>query len=164
MSVTYTASSAEFSLCRTYRYWLHRRWSDGPNDLWCALNPSTADAELDDPSVRRMVGFSRRDGAGGLYLWNAYALRATDPAALWSHRDPVGETNDEVLRALARHARRVIVAWGANAEHARALLVWRALAGMAHGRVYCLGRTKSGAPRHPLYVRRDTPLEPWSPA
>jgi hypothetical protein len=129
------------------------------------LNPSTADAEQDDPTIRRCVGFSRSWGAGALVVVNLFALRSTDPAALLTHPEPVGADNDEHLRDVAldawRDGGRLVCAWGAHlAAPPRALEVHERVRDMDP---LCLGTTKSGAPRHPLYVKATTVPTPWRP-
>lgn len=151
----------------TYRYRLGRRWSeDGPLDVWVMLNPSTADAEQDDPTIRRCKGFSALWGAGGIVVVNLFALRSTDPAALARHPDPIGPANDDNIAQVAARAQedggRVIAAWGAHPMAGpRARIVHRVIS--EHATVFCLGGTKAGAPRHPLYVRSSTALTAWTP-
>lgn len=146
-----------------YRYRLGRNWGDGPTDVWIMLNPSTADATRDDPTIRRCIGFSKRWGAGGLVVVNLYALRSTDPAALLTHPDPVGPDNDETLVMAGAHAEltggRAIAAWGTHPATAHRAVAAYALAGP----LWCLGTTRSGAPRHPLYVPAVTQPVPWTP-
>lgn len=156
---------ADVSACGTYRYTLERQWGMGPPLCFIMLNPSTADASLDDPTIRRCMGFARREGAGGIWVANLYALRSTSPALLGVHPDPVGPENDRaigdvlLMGALGHHP--VIAAWGAwqtrdgRADH----IVERAADFGADLR--CLGTTKDGHPRHPLYVRADQPLVPF---
>jgi len=162
-----------------YRYVLNRRWNDGPVMPWIGLNPSTADADADDPTIRRMCGFARREGCGGICVLNLYALRAADPSALrdaeWrGDLDHVGPENDNWLAGLGELAKiawacedegavvPAVAAWGAHPlAAARVPRVLELLAGIP---VACLGVTASGAPRHPLYVRADTPLIPWRQA
>lgn len=164
-------TSATLSRCGTYRYTLLRRWADGPCLRWVMLNPSTADAAVDDPTIRRVVRFSRDAGYSAAVVANLYALRSTDPAALGQHKAPVGPENDGTLRALVRAAGAdgwrhditpvIVAAWGATAPAAR---VAEVLAGpLADIRLRCLGTTKTGQPRHPLYVRADRPLIPFDP-
>jgi hypothetical protein len=124
------------------------------------LNPSTADAERDDPTIRRCIGFSQAWGFGSAEIVNLFALRATDPGVLRVHADPVGpETDDHILSAAAR-AEVVIAAWGAfgfatsRAEHVLSLL--------SNKRLHCLGRTRSGAPRHPLYLPKGARRRPFA--
>ncbi len=154
---------ADISPDGRYRYWLTRIWDlDRPRACWIALNPSTADASVDDPTIRRCMGFSRRWGAGGIYVVNLFALRATDPRELRLPGDPVGPDNDAYLKDAARAGFLCFVAaWGASAIAAArvepVLAIFR-----EHGRLLqCLGQTKDGAPRHPLYVRADTALVPF---
>jgi hypothetical protein len=159
-------SWADLSDCGTYRYRLGRRWAEGPVDVWIMLNPSTADATVDDRTIGRCMEFSRRWGAGALVVGNLFALRATDPTELVRHPDPIGPDNDEHLTALAAWAHllggRVIAGWGAHPMAAeRARIVHRRIRQQTD--LLTLGTTKAGAPRHPLYVKGDTPLTRWAP-
>lgn len=152
---------AVISDCGLYRYALHRWWGDGDRLGFIMLNPSTADDTVDDPTIRRCIGFARSLGFDGLRVFNLYAFRATKPADLWRADEPTGgDRNDDLLRELLRQAKHqpVIAAWGANARPDRVwtLLGWR---GAEHLRA--LGVTKDGAPRHPLYLRADATPEPW---
>lgn len=156
-----------------YRWWLERDWSQpgterGAIDLlaFVMLNPSTADGEVDDATIRRCVGFAKREGAWRMDVFNLFALRSTDPAALLTHPDPIGIANDELLRSVSQYGGhfKTVVAWGAHKmvtpERVTILTESAAAAGTT---LWCLGTTKSGAPRHPLYVKADTPLVPWEP-
>jgi len=161
----YPVSEAVISEDGLYRYVLSRRWADGPVMCWICLNPSTADHRQDDPSIRRMKGFARREGCGGICVLNLYALRAADPAALrdaeWrGDLDPVGPDNDKWLAIDPGSADGpVVAAWGAHPmAAARVPRVLELLRGVP---LTCLGVTASGAPRHPLYVRAGAPLIPW---
>ena len=140
-----------------YRYSLTRSWSqvELTRVLWVMLNPSTADAELDDPTIRRCIGFSKTWGFDSLEVVNLFAMRATNPAELRMCPDPVGSLNDLHIAAAVACADLVVAAWGAHplaTERAKAVLPLL-------GEPVCLGRTKSGAPRHPLYVRADAEPE-----
>jgi hypothetical protein len=145
---------AAFSRDGRYRYRLWRRWDRSrPAIAFCMLNPSTADARRNDPTIRRCMGFARDWGYGGIEVVNIFALRATDPRDLRSARDPVGPRNDAfMLRAAGRSP--VVIAWGVHGAlrdrgaEALGLLAPRT-------RLLALGRTRSGAPRHPLYLRHD---------
>ncbi|WP_434577625.1 DUF1643 domain-containing protein [Pseudomonas sp. Z1-6] len=155
--------TAIISECGTYRYQLTRpgdMHADKGTALFLMLNPSTADATLDDPTIRRCRAFASTWGCNGITVANLYALRATNPADLWKAFDPVGPENDWYLRHLAREHTDVVCAWGANAQPERAEIVTRLLLG-AGARLWCLGTTKDGHPRHPLYVRGDHPLVRW---
>lgn len=122
------------------------------------LNPSTADAEIDDPTIRRCMGFARRQGHAGIVVGNLYGLRATDPADLWRFCDPRGPNNMDALKRIGEEALAagtiVVAAWGGGIHSRHPGLP-------TMPRLYCLGKTKQGYPRHPLYVRSDQPLEPW---
>jgi hypothetical protein len=105
---------ADLSPCGTYRYLLGRRIGGGDRvGLWVMLNPSTADANEDDATIRRCIGFARREGCGLLEVVNLFAYRATDPAALRLADDPVGPANDHFISKAVERAALVVVAWGA---------------------------------------------------
>jgi hypothetical protein len=143
-----------------YRYELRRAWDPlAPTVLWVMLNPSTADDRQDDPTIRRVVGFSRAWGFGTVVVVNLFAYRATDPHALLQADAPVGPANDDTLRLWAPRAAEVIAAWGLVPKRLR----WRIpQARAALGRTMtCLGTTKEGDPRHPLYVPTTRLLEAW---
>lgn len=157
------ARTAVLSDDERYRYLLTRTWAPALPVLgWVALNPSKADHLVDDPSVARMISFSQAFGYGGLILGNVFGLRSTDPAALVGHPYPIGPDNDEHLLA-AMAGLDVVCAWGASVP-----VYWRhrptAVAELLrqHGaRLHHLGLTKDHHPRHPLYLRADTPLTRW---
>lgn len=154
---------AIISPCGQYRYALTRPSIRPPGKgaaLFCMLNPSTADATVDDPTIRRCRGFADAWDCNGIAVVNLYALRSTDPKGLNGHPDPVGPENDHYLREFAREFKDVVCAWGANANPGRALQVANIFRS-AGARLWCLGTTKDGAPRHPLYVRGDQPLIEW---
>jgi hypothetical protein len=150
---------------RTYRYLLTRIWNPARRPaVFVMLNPSTADALEDDPTIRRCTAFARRERAGGLVVVNLFALRSTDPRALLRHPDPVGPVNDAFVRQAVAGAGTVIVAWGASGvQHDRAQTVTAMLARLK-APVRCLGTTATGQPRHPLYLLKDTVLEPYEAA
>lgn len=146
-----------------YRWWLSRRWAPGPYVLFIGFNPSTADAEKDDPTIRREVQFAKDWGFSAMAKVNLFAWRSTDPAALRSKdvRDPIGRWNEHWISFLGLKTDTVVAAWGGLvAPH------WltqangvRAMFGR-HG-LYCLGRTKDGHPRHPLYLPKAQGLETY---
>ena len=149
--------TAAFSDCGLYRYSLTRRWADGPRALFVMLNPSTADATADDPTIRRCISFARREGCGAIEVVNCYALRSTSPAALrMSAIDIVGPHNRQAVEAALQYAARVICAWGAHPVESSPVPAL-----LAEADRWCLGVTADGSPRHPLYVRADAPLLRW---
>jgi hypothetical protein len=157
--------SARISQCGAFRYWLGRRWGDLDGLTFVMLNPSTADALQDDPTIRRCIGFARREGFDAVNVYNLNAYRATRPAALATCADPVGPDNDAYLSLVLTEQRRrghpVVAAWGAHARPERVAAVLDLVPGVDWR---CLGLTQHGHPRHPLYVRGDQPLVTFTPA
>lgn len=152
---------ALISPCGLYRYWLLRRWADGPLLLFIMLNPSKADAAIDDTTIRRCTTFALAHGYGGFYVVNLYAFRATLPADLKRAGYPVGPDADEHIHRLLVRCRDVCVAWGADAAGlARPAEVLRML--RAAGRdPLCLGVTRGGHPLHPSRLPSDRRLQPF---
>lgn len=151
-------SGADFSPCRNYRYALWRRWEhNAPYVMFVGLNPSTANEHEDDPTIRRCKRFAADWGYGAIYMANLFALRATDPKDMLAHNDPIGSDNDSTLIALARGAGAIVCAWGALGNHLERDERIKAL--LSPYDLKCLGTTKQGQPRHPLYIRADKPLE-----
>lgn len=159
------AQGATFDPSEQYRYCLWRRWDASAQTVtFVMLNPSTADGERDDPTIRRCIGFAQTWGYGTLYVVNLFAYRATHPRDLFRAADPVGPDNDRHLRATVQHTDRLIVAWGNRGtwggQH-RAFLAMLAAVGRSPD---CLGLTQQGQPRHPLYQRRTCRPQPFTPA
>ena len=159
--------SAIISPCGRYRYTLQRDGIPGATTgtvVFCMLNPSTADASIDDPTIRRCRGFTERWGCAGLMVVNLYGLRATDPRELQrvSRADAIGPENDDWLGKVAIVARVGVCAWGAGAAPDRVAEVVRIFR-IAGANMYCLGVTKDGHPRHPLYMPGNSRPMPWAP-
>ena len=146
-------NSAVISPCGRYRYLLTRRWAIGPTCLFAMLNPSTADAEVNDPTVLRCIHFAKREGCGGLEIVNQYGYRSSEPRMLARAEDPVGPENDaHILAAADRRPLLTVAAWGASAPKGltpRAAEVL-AMLGRAGAQVMCLGQNADGSPRHPM--------------
>lgn len=158
--------AAKFSPSGAFRYWLDRRWDTSlPMCCWIMLNPSTANAIEDDPTVRRCQGYARTWGYGGLTVVNLFALCATDPAGLRvgaTVADPVGPRNDEHILMLARIAKLTVCAWGVHGAYlGRGEAVRHLLAGIP---LHVLGLTAGGHPKHPLYLKRELQPQLWLPA
>lgn len=158
-------SGAMISECGNYRYHLWRVWDDErPILCFVMLNPSTANATEDDPTIRRCLGFAKRDGYGGISVRNLFALRATDPRQLVRVPDPVGPENQKHLLACRNVSllTRLVAAWGK-------LPGGKALKSLAQNSInivrmnypYCLGTNGDGSPKHPLYLANDTPMTEW---
>ena len=157
---TFERRAAHISDDGLYRYSLFRQWGDGPSATWIMLNPSTADHQNDDPTIRRVRSFTQRMGCTAFEVVNLFAWRATDPSALatLSSAEAVGPENDEAIRRASLRGSIVIAAWGALAPWAR----YRddeVLHALYPRRVHHLGAlTKAGHPRHPLYLKGDAVL------
>ena len=158
------ASDAVISPCKQYRYQL-RRHSDRNNRkgpaLFLMLNPSTADATFDDPTIKRCRSFAESFGYSGLTVVNLYALRSTNPAELWKHPYPVGPANNTHLAQIAAQHKDIICAWGGNAKAERVAEVVKIFK-QAGCTLFCLGTNLDGSPKHPLYIKADTTLMKWN--
>ncbi|MFD5882592.1 DUF1643 domain-containing protein [Streptomyces yangpuensis] len=156
--------TAVFDTGRAHRYLLTRLWDPTrPLAVFLMLNPSTAGARHDDPTITRCLSFARRENAGGLAVVNLFTRCATDPAALKHDPEPTGPYADAFIDHTTAEAPLVIAAWGAYGDlHGRAEQVtgrlWRRGIGLQ-----CFGTTNAGHPLHPLYLRADTPLVPYAP-
>jgi hypothetical protein len=167
-------NSAVISACGRYRYRLDRPIGEqGPVIAFMLHNPSTADADHDDPTSRRGIGFASRWGASLMTFVNPFAGRATKPADLWKMDDPVGPSNMQYIVNLAMAVSMsggfFVFAWGAinppSALRARVRQhLWDVEDSVyAYCRdIRCLGVTAAGDPRHPLYLSYDTPLQTWN--
>lgn len=143
-----------------YRYLLGRWWDAAKAPMtFVMLNPSTADASINDPTIRRCMAFARREGCGGIQVINLYALRATNPAHLLDHPDPEGPQNAQYWGVLGANPGIVVAAWGASVRPVEKKGVFsHALVNADKTGWKCLGKTADGSPRHPLYVRADQEL------
>ena len=162
-----TRAEAAYSPCGAYRYALTLRWADGPRLLWVMLNPSAADERANDPTIERCARRSCALGFGAMRAVNLYAFRATRPADLFAAADPVGPGNDAALRAARRWADAVILGWGVQTPARGAQGLHTDRIRFAH-RLFrgadCLGTTRGGDPRHPLYVPYAALPRPFVPA
>lgn len=148
--------TAVISRCGRYRYQLARAWDDRrPPAVFVMLNPSTADAAIDDPTIRRCIGFAQRWDCGALVVVNLFAWRATRPTDLKIVRDPVGPEADVHIMRTIDYAKAedgpVICAWGAHGDlrdRARVVTAMILSAGIVP---QVLRMNASGSPAHPLY-------------
>lgn len=153
--------TAILSECGRYRYQLTRQWDSGDLMTFVMLNPSVADADIDDPTIRRCMSFARREKAPGIRVVNLFAFRATDPRKLKAADNPYGSGNFNALGQAISYSSVVVCAWGAHQIAVNSGLTFRGRADASKVELKCLGRTREGHPRHPLYVRADQPLEPF---
>lgn len=130
------------------------------------LNPSTADANLDDPTIRRCVSFAQREGYGGIIVMNLFAFRATSPDDMKGANDPFGDECGYHLDTLFEYANEyrtpILAAWGAHGGYRQRDMAINATAKGWGTPLVCLGKTAAGHPRHPLYVKGDQPFEEFA--
>lgn len=151
----FNTTGAEFSEDRVYRYALWRIWSpELPKLMIVGLNPSTADANLDDPTIRRGIGFAKAFGKGGLYMTNLFAFRATNPEEMKKATYPIGLMNDFWIKHTAKKCDLIIFAWGNNGQHLSRDIEVKNFFPEA----MCFGKTLDGHPKHPLYLPKNTNL------
>ncbi len=158
-----TINGAVLSPDARYRYALWRGGLGGTGLVtFIMLNPSTADGSEDDPTIRRCIGFARRWGFDRLAVVNLFAYRDTDPRELPTDDDAAcGPDNTAALHAVVLRSTTVVAAWGAGARAER----YRQKEQLRFAKpLFCIGRTNDNRPRHPLYVRKDAPLDVWLPA
>jgi hypothetical protein len=154
--------TATISSCGKYRYLLTRQWDKSIKPLIIImLNPSTADALKDDPTIRRCISFADQCGYGGISVMNLFALRSTSPKVLWSHSNPVGPENQDYLASHIKKDDDVLAAWGSIPHNQSQDIRVMAYLKKAKATVRCLGVTKGGYPRHPLYVANDVNPIPY---
>lgn len=160
MSDLFLERDAVISPCGTYRYLLRRTWdAKQPRALFVMLNPSTADAEIDDATIRSCIRLSRGLGFGSFEVVNIFAFRATDPEDMAKADDPIGPDNERIVIGAINRCDTVICAWGAHPMAARKSTFLLGHIRSRRPAAYCLGKTKAGAPKHPLYIKSGTPLE-----
>jgi hypothetical protein len=145
-------SEAEFSPCEKYRYTLKRIWNEDLSPLlFFGLNPSSADHAQNDPTISRIINFAMDWGAGGLYMGNIFAFRATLPARMKVEFDPIGPDNDKHLIKMAKQCPVIVAGWGADGGHMGRDKEIVRLFPLLH----CLHVTKEGYPGHPLYLPKN---------
>ena len=171
------APGAKFSPGRKYRYLLTRQLGFGDGAvMFLMLNPSTADEVSNDPTIRRCINFGKAWGHGWLHVCNLSPFRSPDPkhvAAAGTERSDIWNENYDTILTTARRCNLVVAAYGAHADALpvvydyktgaklnREALAIEALKGEGHD-VRCLGMTKQGHPKHPLYLKADTKPVPF---
>ena len=164
--VAFIESDAGISDDGKFRYWLKRRWSkDGKLLGFVMLNPSTADAQKNDPTIRKCIGYAETGGYAGIYVTNLFALRATQPEALLTAKDPQGPLNDMAIAGMNFLCEDVICAWGSPTGKLKRLVEIRALPVrtlLKGTNTFALKFTQDGSPAHPLYLRKDASFKPYN--
>lgn len=161
--------TANVSDCGLYRDSLIRVWNEAlPKCSFGMANPSIADHRIDDPTVRKCIGFASRLGFGGLYIWNLFTFRATDIRELSTPLDPIGPRGNDAIFDGLEFGSKHFAAWGSRYKFPKHLqyriddvIVMLKLAGVD---LYCIGETKAGDPRHPLMTPYKTEPKIWSRA
>jgi hypothetical protein len=150
--------SADFSPCGQYRYRLQRIWDESkPAVAFIGLNPSTANGVKDDPTMRRVISFAKREGFGSVSMFNLFNVIGSKPKIILTHPDPLGPDWIQWYQKCQAHEV-IIFCWGAFkqiASHGRASFM---ITSTPPGRAYCLGKTNEGHPCHPLFLPSNTPL------
>lgn len=150
-----TRSGARFDATGQYRYSLWRCWQPGGRRLaFIMLNPSTADAETNDPTIRRCIGFAQSWGYGSLEVVNLFAFRTPHPSQLSLVADPVGADCDAAILQAVERADCTVIAWGNGGRLQNRNRAVLGLINPLNRPVYCLGCNQSGQPSHPLYLKR----------
>jgi hypothetical protein len=141
-----------------YRYLLWRVWGDqGRICCFVMLNPSTADASIDDRTIRKCIKFAKKWGFDGIVVVNLFAYRATKPKELKIAVDPVGPENDKYLRLVIESpsVEMIVCAWGENGSlNDRSSVVKKLIVNRSSWALRV--SLKTGQPHHPLYIPDDT--------
>jgi len=151
-------NGAQFSCDRRYRYALWRTWEQGNGHvLFIGLNPSTADENKDDPTIRRCIGFAKDLGFGGINMLNLFAFRATNPKELMKANEPIGEKNNYYLNMYCEQIGLNVACWGiwgAYMDRGQQVIDYLGIEVLS-----CFGITKNGQPKHPLYLKKNSNIE-----
>lgn len=149
---------AVFSDDRMYRYVLWRSWGPGPRVCFLMLNPSRADAEVDDHTIICCIRYAQDWGYGSLDVVNLFAYVSTNPAGLLNAADPIGPENDDHIWRAYWRSLETVAAWGwSPATGSRDQEVIR----LVERDLYFLKLTKTGVPRHPSRLASSLVPQPW---
>jgi hypothetical protein len=158
-----SASGAQFSSCRRWRYLLWRRWDEQkPVANFLMLNPSTADEVKLDPSCTRARRYAEAWGYGALIVTNVFGWRATDPDEMKARKDPVGPGNDTAIVRAAKESAIVVCAWGNHGGFLDRSSDVKNLLDKNHFKLHSLRVNANGEPAHPLYLPGHLRPRPWA--
>eukprot|EP01084_Bolivina_argentea_P270830 460612_1 len=149
---------AIFSQDSQYRYALHRIWDDSKKKvMFIGFNPSTADGQIDDATVKKLIKYCKLWDYGGLYICNLFAFVAKNPLDIDECEHPIGSSNDYYLQKYSVKSDKIIVMWGRqgafyNNRIQNVLKIFTM-------RIYCFKLTKNKQPYQPLYLPLNTQLE-----
>lgn len=158
----YISKGADITPGGVYRYSLWRQWKKDPDVcIFIGLNPSTADGEKDDNTITRCVNFADNFGCGRLVMVNLFSFRATKPSDMLLAQDPIGRKTNKILINECSDSELVIACWGNHGNFMdRDSEVVELLS--SHCPLYCLGKNKSGSPKHPLYLPKSSTPKPFA--
>ena len=142
---------AEFSIDKKERYSLNREWDKSKNKiLYIMLNPSLADDKNDDPTIRRLINFTKKFNYGGFLVGNIFTKITPNPKELDKSKG-MSDKNFEELIKLINKVDQIVYAWGSSIEEPQLLkkLVLNPK---------CFGKNLNGTPKHPLYLPSQTKL------
>lgn len=168
-----------FSQNRQYRYSLTHRWDEvqplplgaehskteytGPRLVaWIGLNPSTADENTLDATLRRVKAFSSAWGYDGFVMLNLFAWRDKSPKEMMKVRDPVGHENDTHILKHVALVDRVVCAWGNFGGYLSRVEKVVRLLETTKAEIVCLDRNANGSPKHPLYIQGSAVPQPFT--
>ena len=167
MKISDNEMSAKLSKCKAYRYKLSRD-INSPGDrviAYFGVNPSTADENIDDPTVRKWRGITERNNGNKFIVGNVFAYRSTDVRELTNVQDPVGSEDQKHILDVINEADILVPCWGSRKKLPKELWVnldnFMALLLQSGKPVFCFGKTVSGDPKHPLMLGYDTELVIW---
>jgi len=156
--IKYISNGAEYSKCGKYRYALWRVWDENlPLIQFIGLNPSTANATSDDPTIKSIVRISYNNGYGGVFMTNLFAFISTDPSLLKHNKEIIGEDNNFWLHHISTKCKEIVFAWGNFNVHGRDKELLSVFTNAK-----CLGVNKNGSPKHPLYQKANIKLVDYS--
>lgn len=149
MTVSLDIKGVVISDCEKYRYELWRIWDDNkPKVMFIMLNPSTADADANDPTIRRCIGYAKSWGYGGLYVGNLFGFRATNPKDLKRIANPIGDDNKIHLEHMQSKCKLIVCAWGNGQGKPERIF-------KKFDNLNYIELCKDGTPKHPLYLKKD---------
>ena len=142
---------AKFSIDKKHRYELSRHWDLSKSDiLFIMLNPSIANEHIDDPSIKRLISFTREFKHGGFFVANLFTY-ITPYSKTLDTSIGLTKLNLKTIKNLVNKVDEVIYAWGNSIKEPQELknLVKNPK---------CFGKNLNGTPKHPLYLSSNSKL------
>jgi hypothetical protein len=161
MALSQINIGAKFSPCKKYRLQLWRIWDDHlPKIMFIMLNPSSADAKRDDPTIRRCINFTKKWGYGGIYVGNLYPLISPKPKLLLRSSSVYHLDNKSNLNEMAKKCTRIVCAWG-NFLVIKKLGFPDDFFLELKDKLYYISISKNKTPKHPLYLSGNLEMKKW---